>query len=276
MTHTSRGRLWLEALSGREAEPVLNTPSVLSARVALPPVASAALALAVVPDVCSRMPRATHGEMGLEQAWTLAARIRQCIADDEGSAERTPILAVVDTPGQAFGRVEEERCISAACAASVEAYAAARAAGHPLLTLIVGRAISGSFLAHGLQGDAILALGGEDIMMHAMSRQSIARVTRRTLAEVAQDAAVVLPMSYAIEDAHRLGIVDTVIPGISGTSVDAPRPEDVATVRGHLAAALAARTTMKQRYEAATANPHRLATAEVRRTLRMQWNHFTQ
>ena len=99
----------------------------------------------------------------------------------------------------------------------MEAYALARQAGHRVLTLVVGGAFSGSFLAHGMQADFILALEGEGVAMHAMRARSIARITRRTLAQVEALSEKVVPMSYAIADAHRLGIIDELLPGVCAT-----------------------------------------------------------
>jgi biotin-independent malonate decarboxylase gamma subunit len=262
-----RGRRWIERLSDAPVRNAMGTTSVLTGNVKLSddPATPPAFTLAVVSDPHSLMPRASNGELGLEQAWTLAACLQDFLAESARRHETPPILAIVDTPGQAFGSIEEGRCISAACAASVEAYAAARRAGHTVLTLVVGRAISGSFLAHGMQSDRILALAGEGVMMHAMSMESIARITRRSVAEVASSASSVLPMSYAIEDAHRLGIIDTLV---QDTSPDDPSPADIATVKAALTEALHNPTSEHPDF---TDNPHRQATEAVRLTLQKQW-----
>jgi biotin-independent malonate decarboxylase gamma subunit len=261
-----RARVWMECLTGHEAQAVLGTPSVLSSEVALGD--TKALALGIVRDPESSLPRAANGELGLQQAWALAARLRQFVAESDGCMERPPILAVVDTPGQAFGRVEEQRGLSVACAAVIDAYAAARRAGHPVLTLIVGRAISGSYLAHGAQSDRVLALAGDDVLMHVMSRQSIARITRRTTAEIAELTASVLPMSYAIRDAWRLGLVDNLIEGVS---VAEPSAADVEMVRSELTTALAAVRSGAMR-TGLDRNATRSATVAVQRLMRSQWN----
>ncbi|NYF79561.1 biotin-independent malonate decarboxylase subunit gamma [Granulicella arctica] len=268
-----RGKLWLEGLAEHAAKTVMETPSVLEATVPLGDQGEVILALAVVADPASGFPRALHGEFGLEQAWAVAARIRQYVEEDATRSTRRPILAIVDTPGQAFGRVEEQQCISVACAAAVDAYIAARRAGHPLLTLIVGRAISGSFLAHGLQADRILAIEDDGVMMHAMSPQSIARITRRTLAEVTEQAASSMPMSYSIENAHRLGVVHTLIPGISA---EAPTAANTSIVKEALSRALCevreeAKNGVRD-VDGVKDNPNRVATATVERLMREQWN----
>ena len=161
-----------------------------------------------------RFTRARNGEMGLEQAWALAACVRSLIAEDHDSAGEADDRGGGGYAGAGVwaGR-RGTMLVDGLRRLRIEAYAMARMAGHRVLTLVVGRAISGAFLAHGLQSDAIVALAGEGVMMHAMSAKSIARITRRTLAEVEKLAAAVLPMSYAIADAHKLGIIDELIAG---------------------------------------------------------------
>ncbi len=72
----------------------------------------------------------------------LARLVRDAIAADRPGARR-PIIAVVDVPSQAYGRLEALLGISYSLAAAVDAYASARMEGHPVVGLIVGSAISG-------------------------------------------------------------------------------------------------------------------------------------
>ncbi len=269
---SDRGRLWLRRLSGEKARVVLGTPSILEADVPLgDDPADSAFALAIVRDEHSMLSRAAHGELGLEQAWTLAERIRSFVFDEKDAIRKRPILAIVDSPGQAFGRMEEERCISLAAAAAIDAYIAARRNGHIVLTLVVGRAMSGSFLVHGMQSDHIVAFDDEGVSMHAMNPHSVARITRRTLAEVEANAAAVLPMSYAIRDAHRLGVVDALL---SGIQPDKPSNEDLQRVTGYLSECLAALRHSSPASRNIEANPHRQGTAHVHVAMRQQWAAF--
>jgi malonate decarboxylase beta subunit len=263
-----RARIWLERLAGGKVEQAFATASVLTANIVLPGSLESAFAIAIVPDTASRLPRAAYGELGIEQAWALAACIHRFLAEEELAGTQRPIVAIVDTPGQAFGRIEEQRCISAAAAAAVDAYARARRAGHPVLTLVVGRAVSGSFLAHGLQSDRIFALSGADVSMYAMSAQSIARITRRTLAAVQAAAAAALPTSFEIADAHRLGVIDTLIDGMNAED---PSPDDLDTVRSYFSEALATRGRGETMRASILNNPYRQATRQVRHAIRQQW-----
>ena len=113
--------------------------------------------IAVVPDAAGRFPRARHGEVGVEEAWALAREVRRAMAATPATPRRA-LLAVVDVASQAYGRLEEMLGIHLACAAAADAYASARLAGHPVVALLVGRAMSGAFLAHGYQANRIVAL----------------------------------------------------------------------------------------------------------------------
>ena len=260
-----RARHWLEQLAGDEFREVESRASVLSANINLG--SERALGIAIVRDPDNPAPRARHGEMGLEQSLMLAALVRNVIAEDAGPRRR-PLVAIVDTPGQAYGAEEERQCLSFACASAVEAYITARMAGHPVLTLVVGNAISGSFLAHGLQSDVIVALTGEGVSMYAMGIRSAARIMRRTVARIQQMASTVLPMSYAIEDAHRLGIIDELLVGIDPAS---PGREDVERIKHVLAGHLQCIREGQPVKRPLTENPSRAATVAVHTCMSEQW-----
>ena len=269
-----RGRLWLEMLSGAKVTSTLSTPSVFTADVSLgSSPADTAVAIAIGRDPNSLLPRAANGELGIEQAWTIAEYLRRFVLKEQHTETKRPILAIVDSPGQAFGRIEEERCISVAAAAAVDAYAAARRSGHIVLTIVVGKAMSGSFLAHGMQSDHIAALEGNGIAMQAMSLHSIARVTGRTLAEVEGNSTTILPMSYAIQDAHRLGLVDAVIPGIRAA---APSEDDLKHIKKFLSEALATLRRTGPDPRNLDDNAYRQATVAVHRAMRDQWRVFDE
>src|SRR5262249_50251663 len=123
--------------------------------------------IATVPDPRGRFPRARQGEIGLDEGWALARCIRDVIDADAAGGKR-PIVAIVDAPSQAYGRLEDLLGIHLACAAAADAYATARMAGHPVVALVVGSAMSGAFLAHGEQAQRLLALDAPGIVVHAM------------------------------------------------------------------------------------------------------------
>jgi malonate decarboxylase gamma subunit len=265
----SRGRLWFEALTGESACAAHGAASVLIADAAL--AEERARFLAVVPDPGNRFPRARHGELGLEEGWTLARAVREAVDADQDGARR-PIVAVVDVPSQAYGRREELLGIHLACAAAADAYATARLAGHPVIALIVGRGMSGGLLAHGYQASRVLALDDAGVMVHAMGKDAAARVTRRTVAQLDALAESILPLAYDIRTFARLGLVHALIAGVDA---EAPSADDIETVRVALIAAIAdARSgprDLSNRLASAAARENRAASIRVRELLAAQW-----
>jgi malonate decarboxylase gamma subunit len=228
--------------------------------------------LAVVPDSNNRFPRARHGEVGLDEAWALAREVRDAMWADQGRTAR-PIVAVVDVSSQAYGRREELLGIHLACAAAADAYASARWAGHPVVALLVGKAMSGAFLAHGYQANRLLALDSPEVLIHAMGKQAAARVTRRSVEEVEQLGEQVPPMAYHVRAFAALGLLHRLIEGVNG---DAPGPKDVNRVRRELIEAISdvrsGGRDLSCRLTGDAARQTRAASIEVRRRLADQWN----
>jgi malonate decarboxylase gamma subunit len=266
----SRGRTWFQALADK-AQPVeTGLGSVLVAdsdwggeRVRL---------LAIVPDPQNRFPRARHGELGLDEGWALAHHMREAIAADRPGPRRS-ILAVVDVQSQAYGRSEALLGIHLSLAAAADAYASARMAGHPVVALIVGTALSGGLLGHGAQAHRLLALDDPKVVVQAMRKQSAARVTRRTPEELDELGKTVIPMAYDIRQFARLGLLHELI---SDVNADAPSADQVARVRERIAAAIADIRKnpgdLTSRLNHPEARVHRAASIEVRRRLAEQWN----
>ncbi len=265
----TRGRIWFDQLAAGGAPVAGLPPSVLAADTVLGE--RPARVLAVVPDPANPYARARGGEVGLREAWGLAAAVDEaCRADRDGA--RRVLLAVVDVRGQAYGRREEMLGIHLACAAAVDAYASARQAGHPVLALLVGGAMSGAFLAHGYQAHRLLALDDAGVVVHAMGREAAARVTRRSVAELDEFAAGQAPMSYRIADYAGLGLLHALIGGVDA---DAPTPQQVQQVRAALLEALQgigpAERDLSVRWTSAAARSARAASVEVRERLAAQW-----
>src|SRR5258708_35524166 len=180
-----RGTVWFHAFNGRSS-PVHGEPkSVLTGDASLGN--EHARFLCVVADPHGRFPCARHGEVGLEEAVTLATGVREVIEHDKNTIKR-PIIAIVDVKSQAYGRREETAAIFLAAAAAADAYGSARLAGHPVITLMVCHALSGAFLTPGYQADRILAFDDARVMIHAMHQEAPARVTRRSLEQLEKTA----------------------------------------------------------------------------------------
>jgi malonate decarboxylase gamma subunit len=231
--------------------------------------------LCVVPDPDSRFPCARHGEVGLEQAYTLAARIREVIGETPrmsgSSSLPCPIIAIVDVKSQAYGRREEIVGIHLAAAAAADAYATARLAGHPVITLIVGQAISGGFLTHGYQANRLLAFDDNEVLIHAMHKEAAARITRRSVDQLESLAKTVTPLSYDIRDYAELGLLHKLL---HVSNPENPAPEEISLVRNAIAEAIAdARkgpTDLRNRFDAA--QTARKASRLIRARLEEQWN----
>ncbi|WP_319429892.1 biotin-independent malonate decarboxylase subunit beta [Mycobacterium sp. RTGN5] len=262
----TRGRTWLAALSGNMA-PDNVIASVIRADT------PAAVYLAVVPDPQNRFDRARNGEVGVTESVALAQAVRDVVRTDEHTADKRPIVAIVDLPSQAYGRIEEMAGLHQTMAAAVDAYHGARVAGHPIIAIVVGTALSGGFLTHGLQGNQILALDDPGVEIHAMHKEAAARITRRTVAELDELAKTVIPMSYDVRAWAKLGYCDGLL---SVGNPDAPTQEDVETVasaiRGAVARAEEGPRDLSNRLDSDAAVVTRHASREVRKLLSQQWN----
>ena len=269
-----RGRIWFDALTGGAAAPLSGLPSVCVADAALG--SETARFIAVVPDAQNRFPRARAGEVGLDEGWALAHHVRATIAEGvEGT--RRPIIAIVDVASQAYGRLEELLGIHLACAAAADAYASARLAGHPVIALLVGKAMSGAFLAHGYQANRIIALDSPEVMVHAMGKQAAARVTRSSVEEMEKLGERIAPMAYDIRSYAKLGLLHKLVEGIDA---DAPGRNDVDRVRAELVDAItdarAGASDLACRLTSPAARKMRAASIEVRRRLAEQWRSAEQ
>ena len=256
----SRGSRWLSALAG--TEPVAVIPSVLRAD------NSDVTYLAVVPDPQNPFHRARNGEVGLTESWALASAIDDVLS----SGTKRAIVAVVDLPSQAYGRIEEMVGLHHAIAAAADAYHRARNAGHPTVAIVVGHALSGGFLAHGLQAQQILALDDPGVEIHAMHKSAAARITLRTVEELDELAKTVVPLSYNVRDWAQLGLCDGLL---SVSDADDPTAADVDAVRQAVTAAIAAARSgprdLSNRLESAGALTNRKASRAIRDAMSAQW-----
>ena len=266
MTQTnSRGAIWLEKLapdaqrltglcaSVQVADGQLNGESVRF--------------IAVVPDAQNHYPRAAQGEVGLLEGWTLAKVVNETLEEDKKSDVKRPIVAVIDVPSQAYGRREEAFGIHQALAGAAGAYAKARLAGHPVIGLIVGKAMSGAFLAHGYQANRLIALNDQGVLVHAMGKASAARITLRSVEALEKLATTIPPMAYDVNNFATLGLLSDLL---NVANPDAPSDADVAMVEIALQMAISdARQdpTLKNRLGAS----NRQSSSLVRERMRATW-----
>src|SRR5258705_1217882 len=104
-----RGKAWFQALTGRDGARKQNPASVLAADATIG--AELALFLCVIPNPESRFPRVRDGQVGLEEGYALAYRIREVLnADkDKPKSQKRAIIAIVDVENQVYGRREATR-----------------------------------------------------------------------------------------------------------------------------------------------------------------------
>jgi malonate decarboxylase gamma subunit len=267
-----RGRTWFQTLTGKN-EPLAGDPgSVLASNSLLGNETS--LFLCVVPNTESRFPCVRDGQVGLEEAYTLAMRVREVMVEDRDKpkSEKRPIIAIVDVKSQAYGRREETAGIFLAAATSADAYASARMAGHPVISLVAGHAFSGGFLTHGYQANRILAFDDAGVVIHAMHKEAAARITRRSVAELERLGHEIAPMSYDVKDFAKLGLLYKLLHVENPLQ---PTTSEVETVKqGLIEAVQDARsglTDLSNRLESDAAKQTRKASIAVRAMLEAQW-----
>lgn len=258
-----RGLQWFNALSAG-ALPVSGLPASL--KVADGVLGELAVRfIAVVPDAANRFPRARQGEVGLLEGWGLAKAVDEAIA----SGDQRPIIAIVDVPSQAYGRREEALGIHQALAAAADSYARARLAGHPVIALLVGKAMSGAFLAHGYQANRLIALRDPGVMVHAMGKASAARVTLRSVEELEALAASVPPMAYDIDSYASLGLLWETL---TVSQIEQPTADDLARVSDCLVQAIKdVQNSGVRDLRGRLGAVNRAASSHVRELLREQW-----
>ncbi|KIY15764.1 biotin-independent malonate decarboxylase subunit gamma [Pseudomonas amygdali] len=266
MSYSKRGLHWFNALSAGATQ-VDGLPASLKVADGLlgdQPVRF----VAVVADIGNRFPRARQGEVGLLEGWGLAKAVDDAIEQDRDRAEKRALIAIVDVPSQAYGRREEALGIHQALAGAVDSYARARLAGHAVIGLLVGKAMSGAFLAHGYQANRLIALRDPGVMVHAMGKASAARVTLRSVEDLEKLAASIPPMAYDIDSYASLGLLWETL---SVSQIEQPTENDLTQVRNVLSSAIkdvqASGVDLSSRLGAS----NRAASATVRQLLRAQW-----
>lgn len=268
MTAQNHTQAWLDVLASTQINELELPASVVLAKGLLADQQDAYF-IGVKPDEHNQFPRARNGEVGLLEGWALAKAVHWIINQDTNKTDKTPIVAIVDVPSQAYGRREEALGIHLALAAAAGAYAQARQKGHPVLALLVGKAMSGAFLAHGYQANQIIALQDTRVMVHAMGKESAARVTLRTVDQLEKLSAKIPPMAYDIENYASLGLATGGLLRVQ--NIVEPTSEDTKAVLKHLFQCLEKSqqdgTDLSNRLGA----KNRSATARVKELMTAQW-----
>ncbi|AHF69929.1 MULTISPECIES: biotin-independent malonate decarboxylase subunit gamma [Pseudomonas syringae group] len=266
MSDSPRGLNWFNALSA-EAREVVGLPASVKAADGMLG-EQAVRFLAVVADADNRFPRARQGEVGLLEGWGLAKAVDDAIELDRDAEHKRALIAIIDVPSQAYGRREEALGIHQALAGAVDSYARARLAGHPVIGLLVGKAMSGAFLAHGYQANRLIALRDPGVMVHAMGKASAARVTLRSVEELEKLAASIPPMAYDIDNYASLGLLWETL---SVSQIEQPAAADVAQVQHVLGSAIKDVQATGADLSSRLGASNRAASSNVRQLLRAQW-----
>lgn len=267
-----RGKACFKALTGSDTPNSGDPNSVLAANAAIE--SESALFLCVVPDKDSRFPCVREGQVGLEEAFALATHIRAVMFEDRDKPReaKRPIIAIVDVKSQAYGRREETAGIFFAAATSADAYASARMAGHPVISLVAGHAFSGGFLTHGYQANRILSFDDAGITIHAMHKEAAARITRRSIVDLEKLGHEIAPMSYDVRDYAKLGLIFKLL---RAEDPQHPTSNEIAEVKKAITEAIAdARKgglDLSNRWESDAAKETRKGTLAVRAALEAQW-----
>ena len=269
-----RGKAWFQALTGQDEASKEDPASVLTAEVMIGD--ERALFLCVIPNPGSRFPCVRDGQVGLEEGYTLAHRVREALnADkDKPKSQKRPIIAIIDVKSQAYGRREETAGLFLAAAASSDAYASARMAGHPVISFVVGHALSGGFLTHGYQANRILVLDDAGVTIHAMHKEAAAKITRRSVDDLERLGERILPMSYNVQDYAKLGLLHQLL---HVESLIEPNQSEVDEAKDAITAAIAdarkGSTDLSVRRESPAAQQLRKAGIAARALMEQQWKN---
>ncbi|WP_119327413.1 biotin-independent malonate decarboxylase subunit beta [Companilactobacillus musae] len=262
----SRGRLWFEKLTGIE-NATSSISTVLHAQ------KDGKEYIAIVPDSDNKFPRVREGEVGLQEGFAVASIVNKIVADDKDKTVKRPIVLVVDVPSQAYGYQEELIGIHVALGSSAAAYAKARQAGHPVIDFIPGDAVSGGFLAHGLQSNRMIALDDDSITIQAMSKASAARITQRTIAELEEATKHVPAMAYDVDNYEKLGALYKLVKGIGSWEATDENVVKIKQLINEAITSLDGDTTLHFRYQTPIAKASgRKATLAVRKLVDEEWS----
>lgn len=173
---------------------------------------------------------ANHAAIGVELALAMAAEVLRVAREHPGR----PILLLVDTQGQRLRRRDELLGINTYMAHLAKSLEVARRAGHRIVSLVYGHAVSGGYLAGGMMADACYALASAEISV--MNLPAMARVTKipqERLEELSRSSPVFAP---GAENYLQMGALDGIWSGDIAESLRAAlqeaAPADRRSARG--------------------------------------------
>lgn len=148
-----------------------------------------------------------HTPVGVEMALAQARTILNVVRTQPGRA----IVMLVDTQGQRLRHRDEMLGINSYMAHLGKCVDLARRAGHKIVGLVYGQALSGGFATSGMMADACYALPGATIRVMEMAAMArITRVPEQQLHELAASNPVFAP---GPENYLRMGALEAIWEG---------------------------------------------------------------
>jgi malonate decarboxylase gamma subunit len=141
-------------------------------------------------DTVSVVGTTDDAAIGVELALALATDVLRTVRDHP----RRAIVFLVDTQGQRLRRRDELLGINVYMAHLAQCIEAARRAGHRIVSIVYGRAVSGGYITGGMMADRCFALASAEISV--MNLPAMARVTKipqERLEELARTSPVFAP-----------------------------------------------------------------------------------
>ena len=128
--------------------------------------------------------------IGVELAFAMAVAVLRTVREHPGRA----ILLLIDTQGQRLRHRDELLGINAYMAHLAKCLEVARRAGHRIVSLVYGRAVSGGYLTSGMMADGCHALASAEIsVMNLPAMARITKVPQERLEELAESSPVFAP-----------------------------------------------------------------------------------
>ena len=154
-------------------------------------------------------------EIGVELALAMARDVLDVIK----TAPRRPILLLVATSGQRLSRRDEMLGIHAYLAHLAKTIDLAKRRGHPVVSLVWSRAVSGGFLSTGLLADLCFALPEAEIgVMNLPAMSRITQIPLERLESLSLTSPVFAP---GVENYLRMGAIEAIWQGDLEAHLDA-------------------------------------------------------
>ena len=141
-----------------------------------------------------RFPVVFGGVIGLEEGYKMATAVYRTMEADKDKPlpEKRAIVLIVDTPGNGPGKMEEIAGMNKSTGGYQLALAEARKAGHPIVAMVIGRAIFGT-------------------MIHVMPLTSIARITKMDIERLEELSTSNPVFAAGVDFFYKLGGVQEIV-----------------------------------------------------------------